>query len=193
MNFKTSMLIFILSIMMVLPGTGQSAGLEIGDKVKTFSAKADNGKTWKSKHVVGEKNLVVYFYPAAMTGGCTKQACAYRDAAEDLSAHDAGVVGISGDEVQNLELFKRANNLNFTLLSDPDGAIARMFGVPVSEGKKSIEREVDNNLYTLTREVTTARWTFVINKDGKVVYKSADVNAEQDSKNVVEVLQQLGI
>jgi len=193
MNFKTSMLIFILSIMMVLPGTGQSAGLEIGDKVKTFSAKADNGKTWKSKHVVGEKNLVVYFYPAAMTGGCTKQACAYRDAAEDLSALDAGVVGISGDEVQNLELFKRANNLNFTLLSDPDGAIARMFGVPVSEGKKSIEREVDNNLYTLTREVTTARWTFVINKDGKVVYKSADVNAEQDSKNVVEVLQQLGI
>lgn len=191
MKIKSSIVICILSVMLVVPSSAQTAGLDIGDKVKPFSAKADNGKTWKSKHVIGEKNLVVYFYPAAMTGGCTKQACAYRDSKDDLAALDAEVVGVSGDETENLELFKRAHALNFTLLSDPDGAIAEMFGVPVKREERSIEREVENNLYTLKREVTTARWTFVINKDGKVVYKSADVNAEEDSKNVVEVLQQL--
>lgn len=191
MKKKTSLLIFLLAAIFALPVAAQTDGLDIGDRVKTFTAKADDGKTWKSKHVVGEKNLVVYFYPAAMTGGCTKQACAYRDAGDDLSALDAEVVGISGDEVQSLALFKRAHDLNFTLLSDPEGKIARMFGVPVREGKKSIEREVENNLYTLTREVTAARWTYVINKDGIVVYKSSDVSAEEDSKNVVEVLRKI--
>lgn len=191
MKSKTSIFICILSIMIIVPSFAQTSILEVGDRVKTFSAKADNGKKWKSKHVIGNKNLVVYFYPAAMTGGCTTQACAYRDSKDDLTALDAEVVGVSGDEVKNLELFKRAHKLNFTLLSDPEGEIAAMFGVPVKSGERSIEREVENNLYTLTRNVTTSRWTFVINKDGRVVYKSSDVNAAEDSKNVVEILQKL--
>lgn len=166
----------------------QDNQLEVGDKIPNFEAVADDGETWKSGNIVGKKNLVVYFYPAAMTGGCTKQACAYRDAQEDLSSVDAEVVGISGDEVENLELFKRANNLNFTLLSDPDGEIARLFGVPVRDGG-SIEREVDGELHTLTRGLTTSRWTFIIDKQGKVVYKSTEVNAAEDSKAVLEALK----
>lgn len=180
--------IFIL-VLMVSQVNAQNNGLNVGDRVANFEATADHGKVWKSKKVIGKKNLVVYFYPAAMTGGCTKQACAYRDAMDDLSSVDAEVVGISGDEVKNLELFKQAHNLNFTLLSDPDGNIARMFGVPVTEGKKSIEREVEGNLYTLARELTTSRWTFIVDKQGKVIYKSTDVNAAEDSKAVLEVLK----
>jgi thioredoxin-dependent peroxiredoxin len=185
---KQILAIFIL-VLMVSQVKAQNAGLNVGDKVANFEATADNGKTWKSKKVIGKKNLVVYFYPAAMTGGCTKQACAYRDAMDDLSSADAEVVGISGDEVKNLELFKQAHNLNFTLLSDSDGSIARMFGVPVTEGAKSIEREVDGTLHTLARGLTTSRWTFIVDKQGKVIYKSTDVNAEQDSKAVLEVLK----
>ena len=192
MKLNMKLLSVAIAILLSSAVFGQSTGLEVGDKVPTFSAKADDGKTWKSKQVIGKENLVVYFYPAAMTGGCTKQACAYRDSKEELAALDAEVVGISGDEVQNLELFKRANNLNFTLLSDPDGSIAKTFGVPLKEGERSIEGEVENQLYTLTRKVTTSRWTFVINKDGKVVYKSTEGNAEEDSKNVMEVLKKLG-
>lgn len=180
--------IFILALM-VSQVKAQNAGLNVGDKVASFEATADNGKTWKSKKVIGKRNLVVYFYPAAMTGGCTKQACAYRDAMDDLSSADAEVVGISGDEVKNLELFKQAHNLNFTLLSDQDGSIARMFGVPVTEGKRTIEREVEGKLFTLARELTTSRWTFIVDKQGKVIYKSTDVNAEEDSKAVLEVLK----
>ena len=185
---KQILAVFIL-VLMISQVKAQNTGLNVGDKVANFEAKADDGKVWKSKKVIGKKNLVVYFYPAAMTGGCTKQACAYRDAMDDLLSADAVVVGISGDEVKNLELFKQANNLNFTLLSDQDGSIARMFGVPVTEGKRSIEREVGGTLHTLARDLTTSRWTFIVDKQGKVIYKSTDVNAEQDSKAVLEVLK----
>jgi peroxiredoxin Q/BCP len=169
----------------------QDTGLNVGDVVKPFSAKSDNGKIWDSAKIIGEKNLVVYFYPAAMTGGCTKQACAYRDSKDSFSSLDAEVVGISGDEVKNLELFKSAHNLNFTLLSDTEGLIANQFGVPVRPGEKSIEREIGGVQYTLIRKITTARWTFVIDKSGKVVYKSTEVNAAEDSKAVQEVLKKL--
>ncbi len=187
---KTLILIFILCFfsLEITQVHAQDKELGIGDKAPHFKAVADNGQTWKSENIIGKKNLVVYFYPAAMTGGCTKQACAYRDAQEDLSSVDAEVVGISGDEVENLELFKGVNNLNFTLLSDPDGKIARLFGVPVRDGG-SIEREVDGELHTLTRGLTTSRWTFIIDKQGKVIYKSTEVNAEEDSKAVLEVLK----
>ena len=166
----------------------QEIGLDVGDKLPAFKAKADDGRTWSSGKIVGKKNLVVYFYPAAMTGGCTAQACAYRDARDELSALDAEVIGISGDQVENLELFKRANGLNFTLLSDPDGKIAALFGVPVTAGERSIEREVDGKLYTLKRDLTSARWTFIINKQGRVIYRSTEVNAAEDSKAVLEML-----
>ena len=92
--------------------------LNVGDKAPAFSTLDDRGKQWKSSDVVGSKHLVVYFYPAAMTGGCTKQACAFRDDKSKLTQLDAVVVGVSGDNPEGLAHFKRAENLNFTLLSD---------------------------------------------------------------------------
>lgn len=180
-----------LSLFMMGLTQAQDMNLNIGDIIKPFSAKADDGKVWESNNIIGKKNLVVYFYPAAMTGGCTKQACAYRDTKDELSSLNAEVVGISGDVVENLRLFKIAENLNFTLLSDPKGTIAEEFGVPVNIGAKSIEREVGGIQHILAREVTTARWTFVFNLEGKLVYKSTEVNAAEDSKSVVEVLKNL--
>lgn len=189
--YRISILVTVSLLVLISSSYAQEKDLSLGDKVDAFSAKGDDGKTWKSKKLIGKKNLVVYFYPAAMTGGCTKQACAYRDSKEDLSSEDAEVIGVSGDEVQNLELFKRAHNLNFTLLSDPDGEIASIFGVPIKEGEKSIEREVDGKTFTLTRGLTTARWTFIIDKQGTLVYKSTEVNAAEDSKAVLAVLKEL--
>lgn len=163
--------------------------LNVGDQSTAFSAMADNGTMWKAADMLGKKNLVVYFYPAAMTGGCTKQACAYRDDLTKLDSLDAVIVGVSGDAVKNLQLFKEAHKLNFTLLSDPDGKIAGLFGVPNSKGEKTIEREINGIKYDLTRASTSSRWTFVLDKKGKVVYKSTEVNAAEDSKAVLEVLK----
>lgn len=184
---------FILfAVIILLPNAiVNSQNLNPGDKLIPFTAVADDGSAWKSVDYVGKNNLVIYFYPAAMTGGCTKQACAYRDSRDDLTMLDAIVVGISGDAVENLAIFKKANDLNFPLLSDPDGKIAEMFGVPVTKEIRSIEREVDGKLYTLTRELTTKRWTFVFNKNGELVHKSTEVNASEDSKEVITILKKL--
>ncbi len=186
--FQLSLAIIALFVSVTL--LSQEKNLRTGDYTPAFSAQKDDGTIWHSSDFEGEKNLVVYFYPAAMTGGCTQQACAYRDDQEALEDLDAVVVGISGDDLKNLELFRKVNHLNFTLLSDPEGKIAESFGVPVNKTIKTIEREVDGINHLLSRQVTTSRWTFVIDKKGKLIYKSTQVNAAEDSKAVINVLKQ---
>jgi len=123
-----------------------------------------------------------------MTGGCTKQACSYRDHSGDLQSADVVVVGVSGDKIENLRLFKKAENLNFTLLSDEKGDIAKAFGVPVSEGA-SIKRTVEGIEHELVRGVTAKRWTFIVGKDMKIIYKNESVNAEKDSEEVLSFIK----
>lgn len=164
------------------------AGIDVGSSVSGLVANDDKGNLWSLDEHIGKKNIIVYFYPAAMTGGCTKQACAYRDQSSELNDADAIVVGVSGDSVNNLKLFKEAHGLNFTLISDIDGAIANTFGVATRDGG-SIEREINGALHTLTRGITTNRWTFVIDKSGKVIYKDDAVKATEDTANVLNLLK----
>jgi peroxiredoxin Q/BCP len=164
------------------------AGIDVGSTVNGVVANDDKGNLWSLDEHIGKKNVIVYFYPAAMTGGCTKQACAYRDQSAALNDADAIVVGVSGDSVNNLKLFRETNGLNFTLISDIDGAIAKKFGVATRDGS-SIEREVDGVMHTLTRGITTGRWTFVIDKAGKVIYKDDAVKATEDTANVLGLLK----
>ncbi len=161
--------------------------IKVGDKVPLFCAVSDDDKVWSLQDYLGKKNVVLYFYPAAMTGGCTKQACSYRDHLGEFNGVDAIVVGISGDDVASLKVFKKAEKLNFTLLSDPEGAVARLFGVPVGAGG-SITRTVEDLEVVLNRGVTTQRWTFVIGKDGHIRYMNQQVDAANDYKAVMEVL-----
>ena len=182
----------LLSIILFISSLTASAGLEVGSDVDSFIANADSGDLWQLSEHVGKKNIVVYFYPAAMTGGCTKQACAYRDMSSSLNDVDAVVVGVSGDSVNNLKLFKQAHDLNFPLLSDADGSIAELFGVLTRAGTKSIEKEIDGIMHTLTRGLTTMRWTFIIDKSGKVVYKNDKVNPTEDTANVIAEIKKLG-
>lgn len=188
--FKNSMMVFISFL--IIPGLWAAdekpVDLKVGDLAPTFEAKNDLGKDWKSRSTLDKQYLVVYFYPAAMTGGCKKQACGYRDNMEDLKLLNVKVVGISGDPVNNLKIFKKAHNLNFTLLSDEKGEIAKKFGVPVKAGG-SIVQMIDNQEITMTRELTTARWTFVIDKKGKIIYKNSSVNAEKDTREVLDVIK----
>ena len=170
--------------------TSFSQDLKVGDKVPEFKTLADDGSVWDVKDYLGKKYIVVYFYPAAMTGGCTKQACAYRDLKSGIESADAVVVGVSGDTVDGLKLFKKANNLNFTLLSDEWGGIAKVFGVPTGEGG-TITKEVDGQSLSLYRGVTANRWTFIIDKNGKIVYKNEEVNASSDTEEVLSFIKKL--
>ncbi len=175
-------------------GTTQAADqpvdLNVGDQAPTFSGTVDDNTEFKSTDVAGEKILVVYFYPADMTGGCTKQACSYRDAMQDFSERNVQVIGISGDTAENHRHFKEAHDLNFTLLADPAGEIAKAFGVKTGEGG-TINAKVGDKQFTLERGVTSSRWTFVIDKDWTIAYKNTSVNPTADSKEVMQVVESL--
>lgn len=165
--------------------------LKVGDKAPSFTVKDDQGKDWKSEDHFGQKIVVVYFYPADMTGGCTRQACGFRDDLSKLTAEGVEIVGVSGDSVRNHQLFKQAHNLNFTLLADEKGEVASKFGVPYTEGEKTVEATIDGQKELLVRTVTARRWTFVVGKDGKLAMKNEAVNAAEDSKAIAEFVKTL--
>src|SRR5260370_41933643 len=85
--------------------------VKMGDPAPVFESTDDQGSAWKSADHVGKKILVVYFYPADLTGGCTKQACSYRDDMSKLTEKGVEVVGISGDSAKNHEVFKKVHKL----------------------------------------------------------------------------------
>ena len=88
-------------------------------------------------------------------------------------------------------MFKEHEKLNFTLLADEKGDLAKKFGVPVAPGAEVRAKLADKKLVTLKREVTMARWTFIIGKDGKILYKNTKVNPVEDSKQVAAIIEKL--
>ncbi len=189
------MMIVLLTFSSSLARTGQQSDmhsdvhLTVGDPAPEFEAMTDEGEVWRSADHDGGI-LVVFFFPAAMTGGCTAQACSFRDNRTKLVDMGAEVVGISGDQIRNLQIFRATNNLNFPLLSDAEGSIARAFGVPVRDGG-TITREVDGEQVELTRNVTTARWTFIIDEDGNIAYIDTEVQADVDSEAVIAAIAEM--
>ena len=180
--------LFVLtSIILASLATTDQTGLKKGDIAPMFSAKSHDGSDWTLSDYIGKKNVILYFYPAAMTGGCTAQACSYRDHIADLEKLDAIVFGVSGDDQEALKVFRKAHDLNFTLLSDFSGSIAAMYGVPTGDGG-SISRVVGEQEFILNRGVTAQRWTFIIGKDGRVAYMNNQVDAANDYKAVLENL-----
>ena len=166
--------------------------LEVGAKAPEFTSKDDTGKEWKSADHFGKKIVVVYFYPADLTGGCTKQACGFRDDMAKLEGAGVEVVGVSGDSVENHQVFKKDHKLNFTLLADETGEVATKFGVPVEIAEKVAKvKTTDGQEISLTRQATAKRWTFIVGKDGKIAYKNPMVAAAEDSKTIAAEVAKL--
>lgn len=190
MFFQPAGIVVAFLAMSMVTTAADLVDLKVGDPAPKFEALDDTGKLWKSEDHVGKKIVVVYFYPADMTGGCTKQACGFRDDLGKLANSDVEVVGVSGDSVRNHQLFKKVEKLNFPLLADTEGAVASAFGVPHVKEEKSITRQVDGKDEILTRTVTAQRWTFVIGKDGKILSKNTKVNAAEDSQAILKLISQ---
>jgi peroxiredoxin Q/BCP len=163
--------------------------VKVGDPAPEFEATDDQGKIWKSSDHVGKNVIVVYFYPADLTGGCTKQACGFRDDAQKLTDKGVEVVGVSGDSVSNHQLFKKVHKLNFMLLADEDGGVAKKFGVPLGKGFSITTKDLDGNPVVLKHNVTAKRWTFVIGKDGKIIHKDENVKPDKDSKTILALIE----
>lgn len=174
-----------------------AAGPAVGELAPVFKSSGDRGQAWDSAEHVGKNYLVVYFYPADFTGGCGNQAETYRDTMNQFAELGVSVIGVSGDAVKNHQLFKEALKLNYTLLADESGEVAEKFGVPKTPGgsvvpfgpdRKPLLNEAGER-FRIERQATFARWTFLIGKDGKVLYKNTKVNPANDAKQILEFIR----
>ncbi|MFE1443653.1 peroxiredoxin [Streptomyces sp. NPDC058739] len=102
---------------------------QVGDVVEDFALPDETGATRKLSELLAEGPVVLFFYPAAMTPGCTAEACHFRDLAAEFAAVGARPVGISGDSVDKQAEFAGRHTLGIPLLSDTDGSIRERFGV----------------------------------------------------------------
>jgi peroxiredoxin Q/BCP len=166
--------------------------LKVGDPAPTFQLADDAGKTWSSSDHFGKGWVVVYFYPGDFTPGCIAQAKAFSAAMEKLRAKGVAVVGVSGDSAKTHEAFKKAQKLNFTLLADEQGEVAKKFGVPFGKGAVVKAKSADGQPLEFQRAGTAARWTFVIDKGGRVVYKNTKVTPAADAKKITEFIEKAG-
>lgn len=141
------------------PTSANPAEITVGKPPPDFTVKDQDGKELHLAAFKG-KPVVIYFYPKDETPGCTKEACAFRDAFTDLAKKGAILIGVSGDSDESHRAFIKNHQLPFALVSDPKGELAEKFGVPFRLGFAS-------------------RQTFVIGADGNVkkLYRSVDVSA----------------
>jgi peroxiredoxin Q/BCP len=152
----------------------QSESLKPGDMAPDFTLPDQNGKMVSLHDYRGAKNVLVYFYPRAMTPGCTVQACGLRDVESRLNDLDVVVLGISADHVKKLKQFEEKEKLNFTLLSDADHKVAEAYH---SWGlKKFMGREFMGLL----------RQSFLVDKDGKIVTVMHKVDTSTHHETVIE-------
>ena len=186
-----ALVVSFLAVSGLLLAEEKKVNLKVGNQAPKFESTDDQGKAWKSTDHVGKKIMVVYFYSDDLTGGCTKQACGFRDDMKKLTEKGVEVIGVSGDSAENHQLFKKVHKLNFTLLADEDGSVAKKFGVPLKPGGVFKAKDLEGNDIELKRGVTAARWTFVIGPDGKIVFKNDKVNAAEDSQKILELIEKL--
>ena len=188
LNIPVMKKITLISILLLGWMTHSSGQAVLGEKVPNFSAIDQDGKKWVLRsNLKKSEYTVIYFYPAAFTGGCTAQACSYRDQKGELAKVGAAVVGVSGDTPETQKLFAQEHGLNFTMLSDASGQLASIFGVPHREGG-TFSRNIQGQSRDVTLGTTIQRWTFILDRDGKLIYKDTEVNAAEDSGKVLEFL-----
>lgn len=151
---------------------------KIGNMAPTFTLADQNGKKITLKDFRGKKNVVLYFYPKAMTPGCTVQACGIRDHKKEFAKLDTVVLAISPDSSERLARFEERDNLNFTLLSDEDHAVADKYG---SWGrKKFMGKEYDGIL----------RQTYIIGKDGRLKEVFTKVKTKTHHDDVMDYIKE---
>jgi thioredoxin-dependent peroxiredoxin len=148
-----------------------------GDPAPDFTLTADDGSTVTLSSLRGGK-VIVYFYPAAMTPGCTKQACDFTDSLASLTAAGYTVLGISPDKPEKLAKFRERDSLTFPLLSDPSREVLKEWGA--FGLKKMYGKEVEGVI----------RSTFVVGEDGTIEVAQYNVRA---TGHVAKLRKDLGL
>jgi thioredoxin-dependent peroxiredoxin len=161
------------------PTLTETTQLAPGDKAPAFSLpNADGNKVSLSDY--RGRRVIVYFYPAASTPGCTKEACDFRDNLAELNEAGLAVVGISPDKPEKLAKFRDAEGLTFPLLSDPDRKVLSAYG---AYGEKQMYGKTVQGVI---------RSTFVVDEKGKIAVAQYNVKAAHTTTNIQKIIKQVG-
>jgi peroxiredoxin Q/BCP len=149
-------------------------GIQVGSKAPDFTLPSQSGAPVRLQDRLGERVIVLYFYPRDDTRGCTAEACAFRDSYEVFADAGADVIGISSDSVDRHAAFAGKHQLPFTLLSDEGGHVRKRYGVPAVLG------------------LLPGRVTYVIDRQGTVRHVfSSMTNIGQHVSDALETVRQL--
>jgi peroxiredoxin Q/BCP len=148
--------------------------VNVGNTAPDFTLASQKGESVTLSQFRGKKNVVLYFYPKDETPGCTREACTFRDSYELFTDLGAEVVGVSADTVESHKAFAEHHNLPFTLLSDLENKVRKLYGA------------------TSTLGIIPGRVTFVIDKKGVVMHVfSSQLQPEKHIEEAREVLRKL--
>lgn len=153
--------------------------LEVGDKAPAFSLPDADGNTVKLSDYKGRK-VIVYFYPAASTPGCTKQACDFRDSLAELNEAGLDVIGISPDKPEKLAKFRDNEGLTFPLLSDPDRKVLTAYG---AFGEKTMYGKTVQGVI---------RSTFLVDEKGNIEVAQYNVKAAHTTTKIQKYIAEFG-
>ncbi len=166
---KVTRTLLMLSALLSFFARLGAEALQVGAAAPVLSAKTDDGSTLNLGEVYKANDYtLVWFYPKALTGGCTKQGCSLRDAAADLKARGVAVIGVSTDPAEKQKEFKDVNHFPFPLLADTDKAVIKAFG--------------QNGAGPMA-----AREAYLVDRSGKVVYHD-EKQTEHQAEKVLEFL-----
>jgi thioredoxin-dependent peroxiredoxin len=173
-NMKSYLTILTAASIFIAAFTASADMPNVGDTAPAFSGVDQNSNTVNSADLIGKKIVLLYFYPKDFTGGCTKEACGFRDRVGDLQKDNVEVIGVSFDTAESHKAFVAKYNLNFPLLPDPDGKIADAYGTRMSG--KDLSKRV----------------SFLIGLDGKIVHITNTGNPQvhfDEMKAAIDSLQ----
>jgi peroxiredoxin Q/BCP len=154
----------------MIAASGYGRAMRVGEQVPDFELSDQDGAPRRLFTLLQDGPLVLFFYPAAMSSGCTREACHFRDMAAEFAAAGVQRVGISRDGVARQKQFAEAHGFDYPLLSDVDGEVARLFGVR--------RGALGQRLGTPVK-----RWTFAIRADGilaGVIHSELNMKAHAD-------------
>jgi thioredoxin-dependent peroxiredoxin len=157
----------------------QTPRLEAGAKAPAFTLPDADGEKVSLADFRGRK-VIVYFYPAASTPGCTKQACAFRDSLNELNEAGLDVIAISPDKPEKLAKFRDNEKLTFPLLSDPDRKVLTAWG---TYGEKTMYGKTVQGVI---------RSTFVVDEKGKIEAAQYNVKASHTATNIQKIIARVG-
>jgi peroxiredoxin Q/BCP len=158
----TSLFLSALSVFATPPKAGDPAPL--------FTGQDQDGRDFKLADHIGKQIVLLYFYPKDFTGGCTKEACGFRDRMGELQTNNVEVIGVSHDSVESHKKFAEEYKLNFTLVADPDGKTIAAYDAKMP-------------MASMSRRVS-----FLIGLDGRIVHVTEAMNPQTHFDEMKEAI-----